>query len=500
MTVAQERTVRNGAWWTFCAGSFTCFLTGFTYTFGVWSPVVKRAYSYSQAQLDTLALAKDLGNFICMDAGLVTNRYGAHISVAGGTLVLTLTCVAIYLAIGNGSVPFPAMIILFGLFGHSLGFCDNAGISTSVRNFPEHKGSAVGLMKAMEGLTAAVVGTVFYSVYSDEDLDAFPLWLAFMALGIGAFSVPLIACTNSPDKEDAQTVSKKFSVLTVALLVYTAFCAVVAYNKAYTLPVALVVALLPWGLFALACKGGQNGFEPAGQRNRIERPNLSAWEMLHCVDFYLLYFTFVSLQGSGIMFSNNFGQIVKSVSNNPSASSGIYVTIFSIFNTFGRVFIGFGSESLKGTLNRPWFLVGASLLMSLGLALLELGEDFLGFSAAAVGFALGGTFALQAVVIEEIFGPEEMPVKYSYSFTAASVGSLLLSDLLAGCLYDAEAHRQGQAICLGSSCFGVTSAVTALCCAAAALSVAVVAFRSRGTYTQLQTRRPLLPGTEAALF
>ena len=30
----------------------------------------------------------------------MTNRYGAHISVAGGTLVLTLTCVAIYLAIG----------------------------------------------------------------------------------------------------------------------------------------------------------------------------------------------------------------------------------------------------------------------------------------------------------------------------------------------------------------------------------------------------------------
>ena len=30
-------------------GSFTCFLTGLTYTFGVWSPVVKKAYSYSQA-------------------------------------------------------------------------------------------------------------------------------------------------------------------------------------------------------------------------------------------------------------------------------------------------------------------------------------------------------------------------------------------------------------------------------------------------------------------
>ena len=84
-------------------------------------------------------------------------------------------------------------------------------------------------------------------------------------------------------QEDAKTVSKKFSCLTVALLAYTALCAVVAYNKAYTLPVALVkgsvmqvssvqrtdfclvplcslassevVALLPCGLFLLACRG-----------------------------------------------------------------------------------------------------------------------------------------------------------------------------------------------------------------------------------------------------
>ncbi|CAE7520101.1 NFD4 [Symbiodinium sp. CCMP2456] len=499
MTVVEEPSVRNGAWWTFCAGSFTCFLTGLTYTFGVWSPAVKTAYGYSQAELDTLALAKDLGNFICMDAGLVTNRYGAHVSVAGGSLVLTLSCIAIYLAIGSGSVPFPFMIILFGLFGHSMGYCDNAGISTSVKNFPEHKGSAVGLMKAMEGLTAAVVGTVFYSISSDEDLEAFPLCMAFLALGVGVCSAPAIAFTNSLAKEDANTVSKKFSCLTVALLAYTALCAVVAYNKAYTLPVALVVALLPCGLFLLACRG-RDAESTGNAVTNIERPNVSACKMLHSLDFYLLYFTFVSLQGSGIMFSNNFGQIVKSVCGNPAASSGIYVSIFSIFNTFGRVFIGFGSESLKGTLNRPWFLVGSSALMSLGLAVLEMGEDFLGFSAGAVGFALGGTFALQAVVTEEIFGPEEMPVKYSYTFTAASVGSLLLSDLLAGVLYDEEARRQGQPICLGGSCFGVTFVVTSLCCAVAALSVATVAIRSRGTYARLQLRRPLLAGTEAALL
>lgn len=31
-------------------------------------------------------------------------------------------------------------IVLFAIFGHSMGFCDNAGITTSVRNFPRNKG------------------------------------------------------------------------------------------------------------------------------------------------------------------------------------------------------------------------------------------------------------------------------------------------------------------------------------------------------------------------
>ena len=66
--------------------------------------------------------------------------------------------VLIFLSLHH-EVPFGAMIALFCVFGHSMSFCDNAGIATSVRNFWQHKGSAVGLMKAMEGLTAAVINT-----------------------------------------------------------------------------------------------------------------------------------------------------------------------------------------------------------------------------------------------------------------------------------------------------------------------------------------------------
>ena len=39
---------------------------------------------------------------------------------------------------------------------------------------------------------------------------------------------------------------------------------------------------------------------------------------------------------------------------------------------------------------------------------------------------------------------QEMPIKYSCCFCAACIGSLVLSDLLAGLLYDVAAKEQGR--------------------------------------------------------
>ena len=84
-----------------------------------------------------------------------------------------------------------------------------------------------------------------------------------------------------------------------------------------------------------------------------------------------------------------------------------YLTVFSIFNTCGRIFVGFGSEQLRSKINRPWCLALSAALMAMAFLLLQLGPALLAACAALVGFGLGGSFALQAVLIEEIFGPKE---------------------------------------------------------------------------------------------
>ncbi len=62
--------------------------------------------------------------------------------------------------------------------------------------------------------------------------------------------------------------------------------------------------------------------------------------MLTRLDFYLAFFSFIIMMGSGISFANNMGQIVKAVKNDAHASAATMVTIFSVFNSCGRVLYG----------------------------------------------------------------------------------------------------------------------------------------------------------------
>lgn len=128
----------------------------------------------------------------------------------------------------------------------------------------------------------------------------------------------------------------------------------------------------------------------------------------------------------------------------------------------------------------------SALLIVIGMVMLPtLGEEALSPVAAIMGFANGGVYALMAVVIEEIFGPQDLPLKYSCVMAAGCFGSLIFSDLLAGRTYDAAAARQGQQVCLGGECFGLAFWVTAVCACLACLSIAVVSTRSRSIYVQV---------------
>jgi len=454
---------------------------------------VKHAYQYSQSELEGLALAKDVGSFLCMDVGWINARFGPHVTMALGCLAIAVSCSCIGAAAVTGDFPYTLMLMLFWIWGHGMSACDNSGISTAITNFPRHKGTACGLMKAMEGITAAVMNTIFYTFSDKDHLEYYPMFLASTGLSFGVLLVPVMYKTNQPALESDIVIEKKFSCLTVALLCYIVFSGIIGYFKYYNYVTLATAALCLCSLFLITLPMTPVGTDDADEASAgsVRAPHtfsgvdMLVSSMLKTLDFWVLFVTCVLLVGAQIMFSNNLAQLTTSLNQDVSADSAVYVTLFSVFSAFGRVLVGFGSEVMKETVYRPWWVCVSSIASCLSCLFVLLGKDFLAPASACMGFGVGSIFALTAVVVGELFGPSQIAVKYSCIFAACLFGSVLFGSLLAPLVYDAEAHVQGTDVCLGEGCFRTTFIATALSSLLSLLTASFVALRSRCLYSRL---------------
>eukprot|EP00928_Gymnodinium_smaydae_P016043 TRINITY_DN15981_c0_g1_i1.p1 TRINITY_DN15981_c0_g1~~TRINITY_DN15981_c0_g1_i1.p1 ORF type:complete len:276 (-),score=31.03 TRINITY_DN15981_c0_g1_i1:593-1420(-) len=221
-----------------------------------------------------------------------------------------------------------------------------------------------------------------------------------------------------------------------------------------------------------------------------KRVDFAVEEMLMSRDFMTLFFFGVVSQGVGLMFINNLAVINKAVTMNSEADSGMLVAVFSVANTSGRIIYGYGSEAVRSRVNRPWFLSLSCIIICFSMLAVHLGESALISVSGLIGFALGGLFSLQAVIMEEVFGPRDLPLKYSCFSVSACLGSLVFNRLF-GHIYDNKAAIQQQSVCLGAECYAAT---TYVCVAASSVAFVCTVFfgvRSRKTYLCLNDSEPL---------
>merc|ERR1719382_436871 len=95
---------------------------------------------------------------------------------------------------------------------------------------------------------------------------------------------------------------------------------------------------------------------PAGAPQNGSASDMLVKTMLQTLDFWIFFITCILLVGAQIMFSNNLAQLTKSLNQDGNADSAVYVTMYSVFSALGRVLVGFGSELLKNTIYRPWWV------------------------------------------------------------------------------------------------------------------------------------------------
>ncbi|KAL2936067.1 Protein NUCLEAR FUSION DEFECTIVE 4 [Bienertia sinuspersici] len=149
---------RSSNRWLATAGSIWIqAIIGGTYTFSIYSPILKSSQSYDQFTLNTVSVFKDIGSNAGVFSGLLyaavssgPHRYGVPWVVhAIGATEGFVGYFFMWLAIVGfiPRPPLPLMCVVMFLASHSQTFFNTWNVVTAVHNFPHYSGTLVGLMK-----------------------------------------------------------------------------------------------------------------------------------------------------------------------------------------------------------------------------------------------------------------------------------------------------------------------------------------------------------------
>ena len=184
---------------------------GAMYAFGVYSEQLRITLSYSQTQLQSLALASNIGSFCNIPSGIVQDRCGTRITVLCGVAVNFAGYFLLWLvATERMQVQFPFVFAISVMWGNGSGWFDTAVITTNMANFPTERGVVVGLLKSFFGLSSALLSLIFYAFFNPlgapASADTFILFLAVGLSAVGLAIVPVVnIVTHSPPLPERTT-------------------------------------------------------------------------------------------------------------------------------------------------------------------------------------------------------------------------------------------------------------------------------------------------------
>ena len=505
----QRRDAEAARWVTVAAVIAVESLAGIMYMFGVYSPLLKTTYALSQAELDGLATATNIANNVGIWLGSAIDRWGprpvmATGGVLGGCCWLALWAALTYqweLAYGQ------LMVIVIGQ-GHWADAGDKACIYLMASSFPESRGTAIGLSKALVGLSAALVAAG-YSIAWSPDIVGFML-----VIGV-AFAVLWTLCgwivrviPTSGVQQDRKRLRewqlRRFSSMSrglagIALLLLADALEPQLQRLGNTLGLIGLAALVAFAAFpseeglAEATGAGDAGAEseaesddeegsrllPAGSeasaklvvaaadgcgvtQERTPRPPSEDRRLTQRwwkdTDFWLVSTILFINFGCGLELVNNLGQITPALAmvtgSRPAAAAVAVVdatenvSIFSVCSCLGRIFTGVASDYLLRVHNMPrtFFFLFGSVAMGASMLLLAVGTPFfLRGATIGAGFAFGSVNTQCPLMVADLFGMEHFAENHALvAMSAATLSSYVFATLLFAMFYDRTAAVQAQ--------------------------------------------------------
>ncbi|XVF07833.1 hypothetical protein REPUB_Repub06bG0173700 [Reevesia pubescens] len=497
-----------GRWFMVFASLLIMSVSGATYIFGLYSNVIKTSLGYDQTTLNLLSFSKDLGGNVGILSGLINEITPPWVILLIGAIMNFFGYFMIWLAV-TGRIAKPhvwQMCVYICLGGNSQAFANTGALVTCVKNFPESRGSVLGLLKSYVGLSGAILTQFYHAFYGDKSTALILLiaWLPaavsfvflrtvriikivrqtnelrvffnmfFISLGLAGFLMVLIIIQNRLSFNRIEYIG---SASLVTILLFLPLAVVIredfkiwqrkkqALNDVSQMKVVTenppADELAPQTVIAdQAVQAQPTGGDPKGpdqkhvgcMENIFKPPDrgedYTILQALFSIDMLVLFIATTCGIGGTLTAIDNLGQIGNSLGY-PSRSITTFVSLVSIWNFLGRSVAGFASEYLlnKYKMPRPLLSTLVILFSCVGHILIAFAvPNSLYFASVIIGFCFGAQWPLMYAIISEIFGLKYYSTLYNFGSVASPVGSYILNVLVAGHLYDKEALKQMKAL------------------------------------------------------
>ena len=503
-----------GRWFMVFASLLIMSVSGSTYIFGVYSNDIKSSLGYDQTSLNLISFFKDTGGNLGILSGLINEISPPWVVLLIGAILNLFGYLMIWLSVtGHTAKPQLWQMCLYIFIGaNSQSFANTGALVTCVMTFPESRGSVIGLLKGLVGLSGAIMTQLYHALYGDNskalilliawvpaavsfvflrtvriiktarqsnELKVFYNFL-YISLGLAGFLMTLIIIQN---KLRFNRIEYAGSACVVVILLFLPLVIVMKVEsklwrrKEHPIndPVQVkVVAEEPQVLeqpVLPPIEAQSSERKPDSCFSNIFRPpdrgeDYTILQALFSIDMLILFAATTCGVGGTLTAIDNLGQIGKSLGY-PAHSISTFVSLVSIWNYLGRALTGFASEFflVKYKFPRPLLLTFVLLFSCVGHLLIAFPVPYsLYFASVIIGFCFGAQWPLIFAIISEVFGLKYYSTLYNFGAFASPVGSYILNVRVAGSLYDKEALKQMEAlgvkredgkelICTGAHCY-----------------------------------------------
>ncbi|XP_022755574.1 protein NUCLEAR FUSION DEFECTIVE 4-like [Durio zibethinus] len=536
----------RGRWFALFASFLIMAGAGATYLFGTYSKLIKATLGYDQTTLNLLGFSKDLGANVGVLSGLIAEVTPTWFVLLLGAALNFGGYFMIWLAV-TGKIAKPKvwqMCIYICIGANSQNFANTGALVTSVKNFPESRGSMLGLLKGYTGLSGAIMTQIYLAVYGNDSKSLILLigWLPAAISVIFVYTIRIMRPVRHPNEIRVfQHFLFASIVLAVFLMAITLTEKLVSFSKAEYAGATTVVCFLVFAPLFISIReellvwnikkqpinppteitfekpkpevveSKQEASESGSSKQADEKAEKSCFlsifyrpergedytilQALTSIDMLILFLaTFCGL-GSSLTAVDNLGQIGESLGY-PNKTVSSFVSLVSIWNYFGRVFSGFVSESLivKYKHPRPLMMTMVLLLACIGYLLVAFPvPGSLYIASIIIGFSFGAQLPLLFAIISELFGLKYYSTLFNCGQLASPLGSYIFNVKLTGFLYDREALKDlaqkgltrssvKELTCIGTHCYRLPFIILASVTFFGALSSLILVVRTRKFY------------------